>query len=206
MSIIVKVTAIFNLIRKLNWHSQSIHWLFIYNQHLVQSALLSSIGGDIIACIYFCIHVQCTSNQTIWIIYTFHLLEAMAANMDTEEGTQTSPAVTIIKNIPPAYIWPITYFCTSLASPWLRQLLSTASASHCRSLTLNWHCSYPCALFHDKIWLEYRLSLNSGLPSVDLACLDRILCSAARLIGQIPKFSHVTSCMLSFTGYLTDGV
>jgi len=33
--------------------------------------------------------------------------------------------------------------------------------------------------------LDYCLSLYSGLPSVRLACLDRILRSVERLIGQI---------------------
>ena len=50
--------------------------------------------------------------------------------------------------------------------------------------------------------LDYCLSLYSGLPSGRLACLDRILRSAARLIGQIPKFSHVSNYMLEVLHWL----
>jgi len=48
----------------------------------------------------------------------------------------------------------------------------------------------------------YCLSLYAGLPSVRLACLDRILRSAARIIGQIPKFGHATSYMLEALRWL----
>src|SRR6218665_1238984 len=44
--------------------------------------------------------------------------------------------------------------------------------------------------------LDYCLSLYSGLPSVRLVSLSRVLRSAARFIGQIPKFGHVSSYML----------
>src|SRR6218665_3014776 len=46
------------------------------------------------------------------------------------------------------------------------------------------------------IRLDYCLSLYSGLPSVRLASLSRVLRSAARLIGRIPKFGHVSSYIL----------
>src|SRR6218665_1166016 len=52
------------------------------------------------------------------------------------------------------------------------------------------------------IHLDYCLSLYSGLPSVHLASLSRVLRSAARLIGQIPKFSHVSSYMLEVLHWL----
>ena len=50
--------------------------------------------------------------------------------------------------------------------------------------------------------LEYCLSLYSGLPSARLTCLDRILRSAARLIGQIPRFHHVSNYMLQVLHWL----
>src|SRR6218665_1834692 len=52
------------------------------------------------------------------------------------------------------------------------------------------------------IRLDYCLSLYSGLPSVRLASLSRVLRSAARLIGQIPKFGHVSSYMLEVLHWL----
>ena len=50
--------------------------------------------------------------------------------------------------------------------------------------------------------LDYCLTLYSGLPSARLACLDRILRSAARLIGHIPKFGQVSSYMLQVLRWL----
>src|SRR6218665_3455732 len=52
------------------------------------------------------------------------------------------------------------------------------------------------------IRLDYCLSLYSGLPSVRLASLSRVLRSAARLIGQIPKFGHVSSYMVEVLHWL----
>src|SRR6218665_3312904 len=43
--------------------------------------------------------------------------------------------------------------------------------------------------------LEYSCSPYAGLPAGRRWCLDRILLSAARLIGRIPKFCHVSGCM-----------
>src|SRR6218665_1442530 len=43
---------------------------------------------------------------------------------------------------------------------------------------------------------DYCSSLYAGLPASRLACLDRVLRSAARLIGGIPKFGHVSKYML----------
>src|SRR6218665_3393661 len=47
-----------------------------------------------------------------------------------------------------------------------------------------------------------HIYIHAGLPSVRLACLDHILRSAARLIGQIPKFDHVTGYMLEVLRWL----
>src|SRR6218665_7520 len=52
------------------------------------------------------------------------------------------------------------------------------------------------------ICLGYCLSLCSGFPSVRLASLSRVLHSAARLIGQIPKFGHVSNYMLEVLHWL----
>ena len=52
------------------------------------------------------------------------------------------------------------------------------------------------------IRLDYCLSLFSGLPSVRLASLSRVLRSAARLIGQILKIGHVSSYMLEVLPWL----
>jgi len=50
--------------------------------------------------------------------------------------------------------------------------------------------------------LDYCSSLYFGLPLNRLVCLDRVLRSAARLIGQIPKFGHVSSYMLETLHWL----
>ena len=49
---------------------------------------------------------------------------------------------------------------------------------------------------------DYCSSLYFGLPSSRIACLDRVLRSAARLIGQIPKYGHVSSYMLEVLHWL----
>lgn len=46
------------------------------------------------------------------------------------------------------------------------------------------------------VGLAYCSSLYSVLPTVLLACIDRVLCSAARVIGRISKFDHVSSYIL----------
>src|SRR6218665_972472 len=43
--------------------------------------------------------------------------------------------------------------------------------------------------------LDYCSSLYAGLPACRLGCLDRVLRSAARLIGGISKFDHVSVYM-----------
>ena len=43
--------------------------------------------------------------------------------------------------------------------------------------------------------LDLCCALYAGLPAVRLGCLERVLRTAARLIGHIPKFGHVTAFM-----------
>src|SRR6218665_1357546 len=50
--------------------------------------------------------------------------------------------------------------------------------------------------------LDYCFSLYAGLPVCRLACLDRVLRSAARLIGVIPKFGHVSKYMIDVLRWL----
>src|SRR6218665_2654009 len=50
--------------------------------------------------------------------------------------------------------------------------------------------------------LDYCSSLYAGLPACQLACLDRVLRSAARLIGGIPNFGHVSKYMLDVLNWL----
>src|SRR6218665_347063 len=48
-------------------------------------------------------------------------------------------------------------------------------------------------------------SLYAGLPACRLVCLDRVLRSAARLIGGIPKFGHgmsLNTCLMFYAGSL----
>src|SRR6218665_368955 len=52
--------------------------------------------------------------------------------------------------------------------------------------------------------LDYCSSLYAGLPACGLGCLDRVLRSAARLIGGIPKFGHVSKYMLDVLHWLLD--
>ena len=40
--------------------------------------------------------------------------------------------------------------------------------------------------------LDYYSTLYTGLPACRLSCLDRVLRSAACLIGKIQKYDHVT--------------
>ena len=77
----------------------------------------------------------------------------------------------------------------------LRQLRTVA-----RSLTT----SAATTLVHSFITsrLDYCLTLYSGLPSSRLACLNRVMRSAARLIGRIPKFDHVSKYMLEVLHWL----
>ena len=70
----------------------------------------------------------------------------------------------------------------------LRQLRTVA-----RSLTP----TAAATLVHSFVTtrLDYCCSLYAGLPISRLSCIDRVLRSAARLIGRIPKFSHISSYM-----------
>src|SRR6218665_2405684 len=57
-------------------------------------------------------------------------------------------------------------------------------------------------LVHSFITIRLDYCLYSCLPSVRLASLSRVLRSAARPIGQIPKFGHVSSYMLEVLHWL----
>ena len=70
------------------------------------------------------------------------------------------------------------------------RLLRTVARSLTPSAAATLLHSFVCAR------LDICSSLYSGLPSGRLACLDRVLRSAARLIGRIPKFGHVSNYML----------
>src|SRR6218665_2048179 len=50
--------------------------------------------------------------------------------------------------------------------------------------------------------LDYCCLLYAGLPACRLGSLDRVLRSAARLIGGIPKFAHVSQYMLNVLHWL----
>src|SRR6218665_923022 len=63
-----------------------------------------------------------------------------------------------------------------------------------RSLTASATASLVHAFVVNR--LDYCSSLYAGLPACRLACLDRVLRSAVRLIGGIPKFGHVSKYML----------
>src|SRR6218665_3524205 len=43
------------------------------------------------------------------------------------------------------------------------------------------------------IWADYCNSLYIGLSATRLNCLDRVLRSAARLIGLVSKFDHISA-------------
>src|SRR5688572_4812114 len=62
-----------------------------------------------------------------------------------------------------------------------------------RSLTTN----AASTLIHSFVVtrLDLCCALYAGLPAVRLGCLERVLRTAARLIGHIPKFGHVTAFM-----------
>ena len=61
-----------------------------------------------------------------------------------------------------------------------------------------------CTLVHAFVAnrLDYCSSLYAGLPACRLGCLDRVLRSAACLIGAIPKFGHVSEYMLDVLRWL----
>src|SRR6218665_117456 len=50
--------------------------------------------------------------------------------------------------------------------------------------------------------LDYCSCLYTGLPATRLSCLDRVLRSAARLIGRIPKYDHISTYMLDILHWL----
>ena len=66
---------------------------------------------------------------------------------------------------------------------------------HCHSFTTCICNCHPCTCLVANR-LDYCSSLYTGLPACRLGCLDQVLRSAARLIGGIPKFGHVSKYML----------
>src|SRR6218665_3914596 len=82
---------------------------------------------------------------------------------------------------------------------------STSCANSALSLVHSLHLQLP-PLYNVHAFvanrLEYCSSLYAGLPACRLACLDRVLRSAARLIGGIPKFGHVSKYMLDVLYWL----
>src|SRR6218665_3861114 len=50
--------------------------------------------------------------------------------------------------------------------------------------------------------LDYCSCLYTGLPATRLSCLDRVLRSAARLIGRIPKYDHISIYMRDILHWL----
>jgi len=77
----------------------------------------------------------------------------------------------------------------------LRQLRTVA-----RSLTATAASTLVHAFVTTR--LDYCCSLYAGLPAVRLGCLDRILRSAARLIGRKPKYDHISGYMLDVLHWL----
>ena len=51
--------------------------------------------------------------------------------------------------------------------------------------------------------LDYFSCLYTGLPATRLSCLDRVLRSAARLIGRIPKYDPISSYMRDILRWLS---
>src|SRR6218665_3780327 len=47
--------------------------------------------------------------------------------------------------------------------------------------------------------LDYCSTLYVGLPAVRLGCLERVIRTAARLIGGIPRTGHVSAYMLMYS-------
>src|SRR6218665_2028901 len=53
--------------------------------------------------------------------------------------------------------------------------------------------------------LDYCSTLYAGLPALHLGCLERVILTAARFIGGIPRTGHVSAYMLDvLTGYLSS--
>src|SRR6218665_2198326 len=62
----------------------------------------------------------------------------------------------------------------------------------------------PATLVHSFVVsrLDYCSCLYTGLPATRLSCLDRVLRSAARLIGRIPKYDHISTYMSDILRWL----
>src|SRR6218665_3407613 len=83
-----------------------------------------------------------------------------------------------------------------------RLLLPAASATG-HLLLSHFHC-YTATLVHAFVTsrLDYCSTLYIGLPAVRLGCLERIIRTAACLIGGIPRTGHVSAYMLDVLHWL----
>src|SRR6218665_3705115 len=74
-----------------------------------------------------------------------------------------------------------------------------------RTVTRSLTASATATLVHVFIAnrLDYCSSLYAGLPARRMGCLDRVLHSATRVIGGIPKFGHVSKYMLDVLHWLS---
>src|SRR6218665_131933 len=82
-----------------------------------------------------------------------------------------------------------------------RLLLPAASATGHLSLS-HFHCY--CYFVHAFVTsrLDYCSTLYIGLPAVRLGCIERVIRTAARLIGGIPRTGHVSAYMLDVLHWL----
>ena len=79
----------------------------------------------------------------------------------------------------------------------LRQLRTVA-----RSLTASAATTLVHAFITSRLDYSNCSTLYTGLPAFRLSCLERVMRSAARLIGKIQKFDHVTRYTLDVLHWL----
>src|SRR6218665_1679562 len=81
-------------------------------------------------------------------------------------------------------------------------LLSTPPIAHCCPFAYS-QC-YCYTLVHSFVAsrLDYCSCLYTRLPATRLSCLNRVLRSAARLIGRIPKYDHISTYMRDILHWL----
>src|SRR6218665_2181795 len=90
----------------------------------------------------------------------------------------------------------LPYTESTVSTPESRQLRTVT-----RSLTQSATSTLVPAFVANR--LDYCCSLYAGLLACRLGSLDRVLGSAARLIGGIPKFGHVSQYMLDVLHWLS---
>src|SRR6218665_1625995 len=83
-----------------------------------------------------------------------------------------------------------------------RLLLPAASVTGHLSLSLT--STATATLVHAFVTsrLDYCSTLYIGLPAVRLCCIERVIRTAARLIGGIPRAGHVSAYMLDVLHWL----